>query len=149
MREEIDYAEALQRFKDDPHITITPWDRSVNHLRVTITGRAGTQYDNMQILFEITMPPNYPLEPPYVFCHTHVFHPKIIDLIQEGPNNVCLPLIAPAYIQVPDTVPQEERWTPSKTLADVVVALDAMFSLKSPPHPPKDPPFEAKKLWFE
>ncbi len=136
----------MQRFRDDPNIHIEPWGRSVNHLRVTIMGRAGTQYDDIQFLFEIEMPPNYPQQPPYVLCHTHMFHPKIVDLIQDGPNIVCLSLIAPAYMQVPETTPENERWTPSKTLVDVVLALDAMLSLKSPPYSKGNPSFGGKKF---
>ncbi len=152
MREEIDYIEALQRFKNNPHITIMPWGRNVNHLRVTITGQAGTPYDGTQFLFEIKIPPNYPQQPPFVFCHTLIWHPNILQgvaPVREGATNVCLDLLAPDRFRGPDKPLQNEAWTPSNTLADVIEALDAMIQLKSPPNPSMELRDEARKLWFE
>ncbi|MHA1105340.1 MAG: hypothetical protein ACTSPN_06415 [Promethearchaeota archaeon] len=36
MREETDYSEALEAFKDDKNVIIEPWGRSIDHLRLTI-----------------------------------------------------------------------------------------------------------------
>jgi len=39
MREETDYAEALDAYKDNPLVILEPWGRSIDHLRLTIIGK--------------------------------------------------------------------------------------------------------------
>ncbi|MHA1273259.1 MAG: ubiquitin-conjugating enzyme E2 variant [Promethearchaeota archaeon] len=64
MREETDYTEALEVFKDDEYVILEPWGRSIDHLRLTIIGKEGTPYAKGRFVFEIKFPPNYPFQPP-------------------------------------------------------------------------------------
>jgi len=48
MREETDYTEAIETYKDDAYIIIEPWGRSIDHLRLTIIGKEGTPYGKGQ-----------------------------------------------------------------------------------------------------
>ena len=56
IREETDYTEAIEAYKDDPFIIIEPWGRSVDHLRLTIIGKKGTPYGGGKFVFEIKFP---------------------------------------------------------------------------------------------
>ena len=77
IREEVDYTEAMEAFKDESHIKLEPWGgMSVDHLRLTITGRPNTPYDTGKFMFEIKMGENFPFAPPYVYCHTLLWHPN-------------------------------------------------------------------------
>ena len=71
MREETDYAEALEAFKDDPSVVIEPWGRSIDHLRLTIHGKENTPYYKGKFLFEIKFPENYPFTPPFFQSNSH------------------------------------------------------------------------------
>lgn len=64
MREETDYTESLEVFKDDGNVILEPWGRSIDHLRLTIIGKEGTPYAKGKYVFEIKFPPNYPFQPP-------------------------------------------------------------------------------------
>ncbi|MHA1512390.1 MAG: ubiquitin-conjugating enzyme E2 variant, partial [Promethearchaeota archaeon] len=70
MREEVDYTEAVETFKDNSLIKLEPWGMNVDHLRLTITGTEGTPYTGGKFMFEIKMGDNYPFAPCYVYCHT-------------------------------------------------------------------------------
>ncbi|MHA1624803.1 MAG: ubiquitin-conjugating enzyme E2 variant [Promethearchaeota archaeon] len=56
MREETDYSEALEAFKDDKNVIIEPWGRSIDHLRLTIIGKEGNPYYKGKFVFEIKFP---------------------------------------------------------------------------------------------
>ena len=51
MREEVDYTEALDAFKTNEYIKLEPWGMDVNHLRLIITGRPNTPYENGKFIF--------------------------------------------------------------------------------------------------
>ena len=42
MREETDYTEAIEAYKNDEYVIIEPWGRSIDHLRLTILGKEST-----------------------------------------------------------------------------------------------------------
>ncbi|MHA1300251.1 MAG: hypothetical protein ACTSO9_12590 [Candidatus Helarchaeota archaeon] len=44
MREETDYVECTNQFKDDETVIIEPWVDRVDHLKVTIIGISNTPY---------------------------------------------------------------------------------------------------------
>lgn len=98
IREETDYSESADSFKGDEHIIIEPWGRSIDHLRLTIIGKAGTPYGGGKFLFEIKMPENYPFAPPYAYAHTLMWHPNIDSSIPPGKLNICLDLINPDLV---------------------------------------------------
>ena len=56
IREETDYTEALESYKDDHHIILEPWGRSIDHLRLTIIGKKGNPYADGKFVFEIKFP---------------------------------------------------------------------------------------------
>lgn len=66
IREETDYTEALEEYKDEPHVILEPWGRSIDHLRLTIIGKKGTPYGEGRFVFEIKFPENYPFAPPFI-----------------------------------------------------------------------------------
>ncbi len=74
MREETDYTEAIEIYKDDEYITLEPWGRSIDHLRLRIVGKNGTPYAKGKYIFEIKFPENYPFQPPYVYAVTLMWH---------------------------------------------------------------------------
>ena len=64
MREENDYGDAIEQYKDDQYIILEPWGRSINHLRLVIIGKKGNPYAEGKFIFEIKFPENYPFAPP-------------------------------------------------------------------------------------
>ena len=39
IREETDYTEAIEAYKNEPAVILEPWGRSIDHLRLTIIGK--------------------------------------------------------------------------------------------------------------
>ena len=56
IREETDYTEAIETYKDEPTVILEPWGRSIDHLRLTIIGKKGTPYADGKFIFEIKFP---------------------------------------------------------------------------------------------
>ena len=56
MREETDYTEAIEAYKNEPSVILEPWGRSIDHLRLTIIGKKGTPYADEKFVFEIKFP---------------------------------------------------------------------------------------------
>jgi len=98
VREETDYAEALEAYKDDQFVIIEPWGRSIDHLRLTILGKDGTPYSKGRFVFEVKFPDNYPFAPPYAYAVTLMWHPNIDSSIPPGKLNICLDLINPDLV---------------------------------------------------
>jgi ubiquitin-protein ligase len=88
MREETDYAEALDAYKDNPLVILEPWGRSIDHLRLTIIGKPKTPYEGGRFVFEIKFPDNYPFQPPYSYAVTLMWHPNIDSSIPPGKLNI-------------------------------------------------------------
>ncbi len=59
LREETDYSEALEAYKDDEYISIEPWGTSIDHLRLVIIGKRGIPYAGGKFVFEIKFPEIY------------------------------------------------------------------------------------------
>jgi ubiquitin-protein ligase len=139
MREEVDYAEAVESYKGDPFIKLEPWGMNVDHLRLTITGKSGTPYADGKFMFEIKMPDNYPFHPPYAYCHTLLWHPNIDSSIPPGKINICLDLINPELVGKVDPSTGASGWTPSKTLTNIIEALKGQIHMEPPFFNPSDP----------
>ncbi|MHA1871664.1 MAG: ubiquitin-conjugating enzyme E2 [Promethearchaeota archaeon] len=139
MREETDYQEAVEAFKNDPTVIIEPWGMSVDHIRLTIIGIPGTPYEGGKFVFEIKLPDNYPFSPPYAYCHTLIWHPNIDSSIPPGKLNICLDLINPDLVGKVDASTGASGWTPSKTLANVIEALKGQIHCEPPFFNPADP----------
>jgi ubiquitin-protein ligase len=139
MREEVDFTEATEAYKDDEFIAIEPWGMSVDHLRLIIRGRPNTPYAGGKFMFEIKMPENYPFHPPYGYCHTLLWHPNIDSSIPPGKINICLDLINPDLVGKVDASTGASGWTPSKTLTNIIEALKGQIHCEPPFFNPADP----------
>jgi len=139
MREEVDYTEAVETFKDEVLVRLEPWGMNVDHLRLTITGRENTPYAGGKFMFEIKMGDNYPFSPPYVYEHTLLWHPNIDSSIPPGKINICLDLINPELVGKVDIKTGASGWTPSKTLTNVIEALKGQIHCEPPFFNPGDP----------
>ena len=130
MREEIDYSEAIETYKNDEHVILEPWGRNINHLRLAIIGKNGTPYGKGKFIFEIKFPENYPFQPPYVYAVTLMWHPNIDSSIPPGKLNICLDLINPDLVGKVDASTGASGWTPSKTLINIIEALKGMMHVE-------------------
>lgn len=139
MREEVDYSEAAEAYKDDQYVIIEPWGMAVDHLRLIIKGRPNTPYAGGKFMFEIKMPENYPFHPPYSYCHTLLWHPNIDSSIPPGKINICLDLINPELVGRVDATTGASGWTPSKTLTNIIEALKGQIHCEPPFFNPADP----------
>ncbi len=139
IREEVDYTEALEAFKDNTYIKLEPWGMSVDHLRLTITGRPSTPYDGGKFMFEIKMGEDFPFAPPYCYCHTLLWHPNIDSSIGPGKLNICLDLVNPELVGKVDIKTGASGWTPSKTLTNIIEALKGQIHCEPPFFNPADP----------
>jgi ubiquitin-conjugating enzyme (huntingtin interacting protein 2) len=139
MREETDYSEAIETYKNDEHVILEPWGRNINHLRLAIIGKNGTPYGKGKFIFEIKFPENYPFQPPYVYAVTLMWHPNIDSSIPPGKLNICLDLINPDLVGKVDASTGASGWTPSKTLINIIEALKGMMHYEAPFFNPGDP----------
>lgn len=60
-------------------------------LRAVVAGPAGTPYSHLLFVFDITLPSNYPVEPPAVHYHSRVSEKLNPNLYEDG--KVCLSLL--------------------------------------------------------
>ena len=139
MREEVDFTEARDAFKEDTTISLEPWGMSVDHLRLIISGIPNTPYAGGKFMFEVKMPENYPFAPPYAYCHTLLWHPNIDSSIPPGKINICLDLINPDLVGKVDASTGASGWTPSKTLTNIIEALKGQIHCEPPFFNPADP----------
>ena len=139
MREETDYAEAIEAYKDDEHVFLETWGTTIDHLRLSIVGKRNTPYANGNFIFEIKFPENYPFQPPYVYAVTLMWHPNIDSSIPPGKLNICLDLINPDLVGKVDPGQGASGWTPAKTLINIIEALKGMMHCEPPFFNPADP----------
>ncbi len=139
MRAEVDYTEAINTFRNDELVIINPWTDRLDHFRITIIGKKGTPYDGGKFVFEIKLPSNYPFSSPYGYCHTLIWHPNIDPSIPPGRLNICLDLLIPDLVGKVDAVTGASGWTPSKTLTNLIEALEGMIHMQPPFWNPGDP----------
>nr|MDO8114828.1 ubiquitin-conjugating enzyme E2 [Candidatus Sigynarchaeota archaeon] len=133
MRKEEDVAEAISRFQHDSNVKLEPWpeDHAFDHLKVTIRGRTGTPYAEGNFILEIELSPDYPVNPPIVFCHTIVYHPRIDQGIPKGRSNVCLEILVKKEGDRPADGERDPFWNMEHDLIDVIQSIDDMFHITS------------------
>jgi ubiquitin-protein ligase len=139
MREETDYSEAIEAFKEDKNVILEPWGRNIDHLRLTIIGKEQTPFAKGKFVFEVKFPENYPFQPPYVYAVTLMWHPNIDSSIPPGKLNICLDLLNPDLVGKVDASSGASGWTPSKTLTNIIEALRSMMHMEAPFFNPSDP----------
>ena len=139
LREEVDYLEASKKYANDKYVILEPWVDRVDHLRLTIIGKEGTPYEGGKFVFEIKCGSNYPYAPPYVYCHTLIWHPNIDSSMPPGKSNICLDLINPDLVGKVDAKTGASGWTPAKTLTNIIESLKGMIHMEPPFWNPADP----------
>ncbi|MHA1233069.1 MAG: ubiquitin-conjugating enzyme E2 [Candidatus Helarchaeota archaeon] len=126
MREELDFEECLNEVNNDPYIEINPLTNLFNHFKVIVRGLHNTVYRDGVFVFEIINPRDYPLKPPYIYCHTKIWHPNIDNKIPMGRPNTYLNLINPALIGFIG------GWVPGKTLLNVIRSIKKLIHMEKP-----------------
>ena len=114
-----------------------PWEDKIDHLRINIKGLEETPYENGIFIFEMKIRNNYPYSPPYVYCHTKIWHPNIDSTIPPGNLNVCFDLINPVLVgRFDKTYDGPET---RKELLNIIEALKGMMHVEPPFFNPGDP----------
>ncbi|KAH7717023.1 hypothetical protein AAVH_15537, partial [Aphelenchoides avenae] len=93
---------------------------------VLIIGPVGTPYANGCFLFDVYQPPDYPNSPPHVQLTTTGngtvrFNPNLYAC-----GKVCLSLLN-TWLGFP-----KERWSPSSSLLQVLVSIQALILVEDP-----------------
>lgn len=134
MREEEDFNEALEFCKKFNYCIIEPWDRNIDHLRLTIIGKEGTPFADGEFVFEIKFPSNYPNVPPFVRCVTKIWHPNIDSSFPpDSPNISDCPLLSAMVGFIGCWMPPNYSVSviPSN-LIDVIKAIKSFIHLEEP-----------------
>ncbi|KAJ1892862.1 hypothetical protein LPJ66_006095 [Kickxella alabastrina] len=104
-----------------PGITCTPIGDSIDHYTARITGPPETPYEAGQFHITISLPDNYPIEPPSMKFTTRIYHPNIDDH-----GNICLDVLKTG---------KKGGWNPAWTLGKVLLSLSALLGSPNPDDP--------------
>ena len=91
---------------------------TAGHLRGTIKGPDGSPYDGGVFIVDITIPVQYPFEPPKMRFTTKVWHPNVSS--QTGA--ICLDIL-------------KDQWSPALTIKTALLSLQALLSSPEPDDP--------------
>ncbi len=99
--------------------------KSMEHIAIGFKGPKGTPYAGGKYKLEVKYGPNYPMKPPFVRLHTHIWHPNFWPNPDEypGKRNICLALVDNELVGKPN------GWAPSKNIATVIYSILAMFNV--------------------
>lgn len=95
-----------------------PNKKELHHFYLTMCPRDG-YWVGQSIQFDVTVPDEYPHNPPSVICKTPVWHPNINE---EG--KVCLSILRSGGVQ---TIGANDGWTPTQGLKGLVLGLYSLF----------------------
>jgi ubiquitin-conjugating enzyme (huntingtin interacting protein 2) len=87
-------------------------------LKGKIRGSSGTPYDGGIFEIDITIPPQYPFEPPKMKFATKIWHPNISS--QTGA--ICLDIL-------------KDQWSPALTIKTALLSLQALMDAPEPDDP--------------
>ncbi|KAJ1894845.1 hypothetical protein LPJ66_004943 [Kickxella alabastrina] len=104
-----------------PGITCTPIGDSIDHYTARIAGPPETPYEAGQFHIAISLPDNYPIEPPSMKFTTRIYHPNIDDH-----GNICLDVLKTG---------KKGGWNPAWTLGKVLLSLSALLGSPNPDDP--------------
>ncbi|KAJ1936956.1 hypothetical protein GGF37_005403, partial [Kickxella alabastrina] len=104
-----------------PGITCTPIGDSIDHYTARIAGPPETPYEAGQFHITISLPDNYPIEPPSMKFKTRIYHPNIDDH-----GNICLDVLKTG---------KKGGWNPAWTLGKVLLSLSALLGSPNPDDP--------------
>mmetsp|Transcript_30289 Transcript_30289/g.42929 ORF Transcript_30289/g.42929 Transcript_30289/m.42929 type:complete len:197 (-) Transcript_30289:151-741(-) len=91
---------------------------NIRELRGTILGPEGTPYESGVFQIRITIPKQYPFEPPKMKFDTKIWHPNISS--QTGA--ICLDIL-------------KDQWSPALTIKTALLSLQALLCSPEPGDP--------------
>jgi len=97
-------AKDIRSKNDENDVILSIVDDDLFHWKAWILGPVDTPYSNAYFSLDITIPENYPIQPPVVRFLTPIFHPNI----QYKDGEICL-----------DLLKSSDKWTPCYTLESV------------------------------
>lgn len=103
---------------DGSGVSAAPIGGDLTHLRGSITGPADTPYAGGTWGLDITLPRNYPFEPPKIKFLTPVWHPNVSS--QTGA--ICLDIL-------------KDAWSPALTVKTALLSLQALLCAPEPSDP--------------
>lgn len=89
-----------------------------SHWKGTLQGPSGTPYEGGTFVVDITIPKNYPFEPPKMRFDTKVWHPNV----SSANGAICLDIL-------------KSEWSPALTLRTALLSLQALLSCPNPDDP--------------
>ncbi|KAL1192787.1 Ubiquitin-conjugating enzyme E2 27 [Cardamine amara subsp. amara] len=107
-----------EKNKDASGVRVNPKSDNLTRLTGTIPGPIGTPYEGGTFQIDITIPEDYPFEPPKMQFSTKVWHPNISS--QSGA--ICLDIL-------------KDQWSPALTLKTALVSIQALLSAPEPKDP--------------
>lgn len=133
IRKKKDFAQCQEFCQNDPHLEIALWDKSFDRLKLIVKGLENTPFEGGKFAFEIKLHQTYPNYPPFVHCHTPIWHPNFNNSVpKDKPNIKLIWLIEPSYFGMVNSTTKEVGWGPSKNLVDLVRALKDLIHMKRP-----------------
>lgn len=88
---------------------ITKWD-------ATISGPAGTPYENLTLKLTCSYPANYPFAPPEVLFKTPIYHPNV-----DMSGRICLDILKPAGPG------KEGAWSAALNTSSVLLSIQSLL----------------------
>jgi ubiquitin-conjugating enzyme (huntingtin interacting protein 2) len=93
-------------------------DSNLRELKATIKGPVGTCYEGGVFNIDVTIPKQYPFEPPKMKFTTKIWHPNISS--QTGA--ICLDIL-------------KDQWSPALTIKTALLSLQALMCSPEPSDP--------------
>ncbi|XP_052759238.1 ubiquitin-conjugating enzyme E2 T-like [Galleria mellonella] len=109
--------------------TNSPWgitcvpktEDNLDVLKVTLLGPKGSPYENGKFQLIITIPDNYPFEPPLLKFDTPIYHPNI-----DKGGRICMDMLK---------MPPKGAWLPTITLETLLISLQTLLVNPNPDDP--------------
>ncbi|KAL8424995.1 hypothetical protein Efla_004472 [Eimeria flavescens] len=107
------------RTSDDTHdVYAEKWDNDISHWKGRIKGPLDTPYEGGVFLLDITIPSDYPYNPPKISFVTKVWHPNVSS--QTGA--ICLDIL-------------KHEWSPALSIRTALLSIQAMLADPVPTDP--------------
>lgn len=108
-----------ERTSDDDHdVYAEKWDNDISHWRGRIKGPLDTPYEGGVFFLDITIPADYPYNPPKISFVTKVWHPNVSS--QTGA--ICLDIL-------------KHEWSPALSIRTALLSIQAMLADPVPTDP--------------